>query len=125
MHPTPRVAERRLYDTPCPGLASLRDATLLPPPPWAEVHGYRHSLAPRGKTPCSVKPSVGGFEGENSGSLLFSRFRWKAQAETGTNAQGKLGLLKKRMLAYITGSVDQKLLLLQNEYLVAENRILK
>ena len=30
----------------------------------------------------------------------------------------------KRMLAYITGSVDQELLL-QNEYLVTENRILK
>src|SRR5438128_2467283 len=30
----------------------------------------------------------------------------------------------KRMLAYITGSVDQELLL-QNEFLVAENRILK
>ena len=30
----------------------------------------------------------------------------------------------KRMLAYISGSVDQKLLL-QNEYLVTENRILK
>ncbi len=29
----------------------------------------------------------------------------------------------KRMLAYITGSVDQELLL-RNEYLVAENRIL-
>jgi putative transposase len=29
-----------------------------------------------------------------------------------------------RILAYITGSVDQQLLL-QNEYLVAENRILK
>src|SRR5215469_72209 len=29
-----------------------------------------------------------------------------------------------RILAYITGTVDQKLLL-QNEYLVAENRILK
>ena len=30
----------------------------------------------------------------------------------------------KRLLAYITGSVDQELLL-QNEYLVTENRILK
>jgi hypothetical protein len=29
-----------------------------------------------------------------------------------------------RMLAYITGTVDQELLL-RNEYLVAENRILK
>jgi hypothetical protein len=30
----------------------------------------------------------------------------------------------KRMLAYISGSVDEELLL-QNEYLAAENRILK
>ena len=30
----------------------------------------------------------------------------------------------KRLLAYITGSVDQQLLL-RNEYLVAENRILR
>ena len=30
----------------------------------------------------------------------------------------------KRMLAYISGSVDQELLL-RNEYLVTENRILK
>ena len=30
----------------------------------------------------------------------------------------------KRLLAYITGSVDQELLL-RNEYLVAENRMLK
>jgi len=30
----------------------------------------------------------------------------------------------RRMLAYITGSVDQELLL-RNEYLVAENRILR
>jgi hypothetical protein len=30
----------------------------------------------------------------------------------------------KRLLAYITGSVDQELLL-RNEFLVAENRILK
>ena len=29
------------------------------------------------------------------------------------------------MLAYVTGTVDQELLLLQNEYLAAENRILK
>jgi putative transposase len=29
------------------------------------------------------------------------------------------------MLAYITGTVDQELLLMRNEYLAAENRILR
>jgi hypothetical protein len=38
---------------------------------------------------------------------------------------GKGGLMEwARILAYITGTVDQELLL-RNEYLVAENRILK
>jgi putative transposase len=38
--------------------------------------------------------------------------------------QGGSGMIWARMLAYITGTVDQELLL-RNEYLVAENRILR
>jgi putative transposase len=34
-------------------------------------------------------------------------------------------MLWARMLAYITGTVDQELLLMRNEYLAAENRILR
>ena len=34
------------------------------------------------------------------------------------------GMVWKRLLAYITGSVDQDLLL-RNEYLVTENRVLR
>src|SRR5262244_2221386 len=38
--------------------------------------------------------------------------------------KGGPGMIWARMLAYITGSVDQELLL-RNEYLAAENRILR
>jgi hypothetical protein len=38
--------------------------------------------------------------------------------------QGGSGMIWVRMLAYVTGTVDQELLL-RNEYLAAENRILK
>jgi hypothetical protein len=38
--------------------------------------------------------------------------------------EGRTGMDWPRLLAYITGTVDQELLL-RNEYLAAENRILK
>jgi len=44
-----RVAERRLNQADHIVQASLRDANFPPQPPWAEAHGYRHFLAPRGK----------------------------------------------------------------------------
>ena len=42
----------------------------------------------------------------------------------GPRARGESFMEWARILAYITGTVDQELLL-RNEYLVAENRILK
>src|SRR5438445_3445688 len=41
--------------------ASLRDAPLRRREPWAEAHGYRHGLAPRGSPPSEA--SEGGERG--------------------------------------------------------------
>jgi hypothetical protein len=58
-----------------------------------------------------------------SGLVIFSHPQEHVQSGFDDQVYGGSGMIWARMLAYITGTVDQELLL-RNEYLAAENRIL-
>src|SRR5450759_3425897 len=70
----------------------------------------RREVIPSRRSLAACRPL--GFLGAINGALCGSAGKWGRVMEWG------------RILAYITGTVDQELLL-RNEYLVAENRILK
>jgi hypothetical protein len=65
-----------------------------------------------------------GFRSRNFLAQLLSETSRACTIRVDDQVQGGSGMIWARMLAYITGTVDQELLL-RNEYLAAENRILR
>jgi hypothetical protein len=64
------------------------------------------------------------FRSRNFLAQPFLKPQEHVQSGFDDQVQGGPGMIWTRMLAYITGAVDQELLL-RNEYLAAENRVLR
>ena len=65
-----------------------------------------------------------GFRSRNFSHSCFLKPQEHVQSGFDDQVYGGSGMIWARMLAYITGTVDQELLL-RNEYLATENRILR
>src|SRR5262249_49404142 len=119
----------------------MSDGHLMFGPPWEQrlkqpaaylrveaAHAVHSTATPkRKKSPCGQK-SQSTFKGLEFRSSRFPRSAFserREQVQSRLNpVEGGSGMIWARMLAYITGTVDQELLL-RNEYLAAENRILR
>jgi hypothetical protein len=95
-----------------------------------QLRGILHVVQPRKQKPSSRMVKISnalkrlGFRSRNFLSQLLSEPQEHVQSGFDDQVQGGSGMIWARMLAYITGTVDQELLL-RNEYLAAENRILR